>query len=128
MIKWVKIEGYKSFQSLRLELRPLTVIFGPNASGKSNFLDALYFISRAVTRRTLKDAFEGHRGFPLESFYYGDEGYEGLLKKPNLQFTFEVAVELSHSVIKKIEEIVEAKRRGIDSRISKKIITEPLLR
>lgn len=128
MIKRVKIEGYKSFKSLNIQLRPLTVIFGPNASGKSNFLDALYFISRAVSQRNIKEAFEGHRGFPLESFYYGDEGYDRLLKKRNLQFTFELDVELSPLVIKKVEEIVEAKRRGIDSKKKKKIITEPLLR
>ena len=128
MIKRVVVEGYKSFQSLSLELRPLTVIFGPNASGKSNFLDALYLISRAVVKRNLKEAFEGHRGLPLESFYYGDEGYEGILKKSKVQLTFEVDVELSPSVKNRIEEIVEAKRRGIESRTSKKIITEPLLR
>jgi predicted ATPase len=128
MIKRVKIEGYKSFQSLNLALRPLTVIFGPNASGKSNFLDALYFLSRAVNQKNLKEAFEGHRGLPLESFFYGDEGYEKLLKKSSLQFDFELDVELSPLIIKKVEEIVEAKRRGIDSKTSKKIITESLLR
>lgn len=128
MITRVRIEGYKSFQSLSLELRPLTVIFGPNASGKSNFLDALYLISRAVTKKNLKEAFEDHRGLPLESFYYGDEGYEGLLRRPRLQFTFEVDVQLSPLVIKKVTEMVEAKRRGIASGTPKAIITERLLR
>jgi predicted ATPase len=129
MIKRVRIEGYKSFQSLSLELKPLTVIFGPNASGKSNFLDALYFLSRTVNKKNLKEAFEGHRGLPLESFYYGDEGYEKLLKKSNLQSTFEVDVEVSPSVRKKVEGIVQAKRKGIDSTsLEKQVITEPLLR
>ena len=128
MIKRVKIERYKSFQSLDLELRPLTVIFGPNASGKSNFLDALYFLSRAVSQKNLKEAFEGHRGLPLESFYYGDEGYQSLLARSSPQFSFEIDVELSPFVTKKVEEIVEAKRRGIDTRTTKKIITEPFLR
>jgi len=129
MIKRVRIEGYKSFRELSLELRPLTVIFGPNASGKSNLLDALYLVSRAANQKTLKGAFDGHRGLPLESFYYGDEGYEGLLKKSNLQFTFEVDLEISPSVKKNVEEIVQAKRKGIDSIGSKKqVITEPLLR
>ena len=70
MVKRVKIKSYKSFQSLNLELRPLAVIFGPTASGKSNFLDALYFLSRAVNKKNLKEAFEGHRGLPLESFFW----------------------------------------------------------
>jgi predicted ATPase len=110
-------------------LKPLTVIFGPNASGKSNFLDALYLISRAATKKNLNEAFEGHRGLPLESFYYGDKGYEEILKKSNIGFTFEIDVILSDSVISKVEEIVGAKRRGIDSlEQSKKIITEKRLR
>lgn len=129
MIKRVKIENYKSFQNLSIELRPLSVIFGPNAAGKSNFLDALYFLSRAVSKKNLKEAFEGHRGFPLESFHYGDEGYDGLLKKSNLRFTIEVDIEISPQIRKKVEEIVQAKRKGIDSpSSSKKIITEHLLR
>lgn len=129
MIKRVRIEGYKSFQNLSLELMPLTVIFGPNASGKSNFLDALYFLSRAVNKKNLKEAFEGHRGLPLESFYYGDEGYDGMLRKPQLRFTFEVDVEVSQSVKNKVEEIVQAKRKGINSISSRKpVVTERLLR
>ena len=129
MIKRVTIKGYKSFRKLSLDLKPLTVIFGPNASGKSNFLDALYLASRVVTKRNLSEAFEGHRGLPLESFYYGDRGYEELLRKSNIRFTFEIDVILSPSVISKVEEIVTAKRRGIDSpSLSKKIITENRLR
>lgn len=128
MLRKLKIMGYKSFRSLNLALKPLTIIFGPNASGKSNFLDALYFVSRAVNQKNLKEAFEGHRGLPLESFYYGDTGYEELLKKSNLQCSFEIDIELSPLVIRRIEEIVEGKRRGIDSRTSKKIITERFLR
>jgi predicted ATPase len=129
MIKRIRIEGYKSFQSLSLDLRPLTIIFGPNASGKSNFLDALYLISRLVNQKSLKEAFEGHRGLPLESFYYGDEGLEELLKKSNPRFTFEIDVELSPAMVEEVEEIVHTKKRGIDSPgTSKKIITEHFLR
>jgi predicted ATPase len=129
MIKRVKIIRYKSFEGLDLQLRPLSVIMGPNASGKSNFLDALYFLSRAVSQKNLKQAFEGHRGLPLESFYYGDEGYDRLLKKNHIEFTIEVDVEISPTTRKKVGEIVQAKRKGIDSpNSSKAIITEHLLR
>jgi len=131
LIKRIRIEGYKSFRNFELELAPLTVIMGPNASGKSNLIDAIYLLSRMVTRKNLKEAFEGHRGLPLESFYYGDEGYEKLLQKPSLQLSFEVDVELGSSVIESVESIVRAKRKGIDSgesRNDKKIITERRLR
>ncbi|MFH1010846.1 MAG: AAA family ATPase [bacterium] len=129
MIKSVRIKGYKSFRNMEIKLRPLSVIFGPNASGKSNFLDSLYLVSRSANHKNLKEAFEGHRGLPLESFFYGDEGYEGLSKRSQIEFTFEIDVEISPSVIKNVEETILAKRKGIDSEGSrKKIISEPLLR
>jgi predicted ATPase len=129
MIKKVTIKGYKSFKDLSLELKPLTVIFGPNGSGKSNFLDALYLVSRVVTKKNLSEAFEGHRGLPLESFYYADEGLEKTLNKSEISFTFEIDVQLSDTIISRVEEIVRAKRKGIDSsEQTKKIITEKRLR
>ena len=103
MIRRIRIEGYKSFAELDLRLAPLSVIFGPNASGKSNLLDAIYLLSRSVTCKTLTEAFEGHRGFPLESFYYGDCGYEKLLEKEYLTLTFEVDVDISPSALKHTE-------------------------
>lgn len=114
MIKRVMIDGYKSFQGFQVELRPLSVIFGPNAAGKSNLLDAIYLVAQAVTCRNLKEAFEGHRGLPLESFYYGDSTYEELIKKDRITLTFEVDVEISPLVQKKVSEIISEKRRGID--------------
>ena len=56
MIRRVKVQGYKSLKDIEVELRPLTVIFGPNAAGKSNLFDALALLSRMVTQRTLREA------------------------------------------------------------------------
>jgi len=103
MIKRIKIEGYKSFKSLDLKLSPISVIFGPNASGKSNLLDAIQLLSRMATCKTLGEAFEGHRGFPLESFYYGDVGFEEMLKKDKLKMSFEVDLELSERIIEELK-------------------------
>jgi AAA15 family ATPase/GTPase len=72
MLKRIKIQGYKSLVDLEVNLNPLSLLFGPNAAGKSNFLDALQLLSRIATSRTLKDAFEPpYRGKPLESFTFG---------------------------------------------------------
>jgi predicted ATPase len=129
VIKRIKIDGYKSFKDFEVNLRPLSVIFGPNASGKSNLLDAIYLLSRAVTCKNLKEAFEGHRGLPLESFYYGEDGYEVLLKKPQVRFALEVDVEVSSATRQRVTEIVLEKRRGIESgEIEKEIVRERFLR
>lgn len=44
----VKIRNYKSIGHCHVELRPLTVLVGRNGSGKSNFLDALHFITDSL--------------------------------------------------------------------------------
>ncbi len=103
MIRRVRIQGYKSLQDVEIHLRPLTVIFGPNAAGKSNLLDALALLSRMATRRTIKEAFEGHRGTSLEAFRYDSMGIKGLLSKERAQFMIEVDVELSAPIVEEVE-------------------------
>lgn len=38
MIDKIKIEGYKSIKSAELQLRPINILIGSNAAGKSNFI------------------------------------------------------------------------------------------
>ena len=45
MITRVKIRGYKSLNDFSVDLGPIAVIVGPNASGKSNVLDALQLLA-----------------------------------------------------------------------------------
>jgi predicted ATPase len=104
MLKRVKIQGYKSLVDLEVNLQPLSVLFGPNASGKSNFLDALQLLSKLATSNTLNEVFEPpYRGKPLESFTFGPEGIEGLLTQERISFSLEVDVELSPSVIATVD-------------------------
>ena len=67
MLTRIEIDGFKSFSGLKLDLQPFTVIAGPNASGKSNFFDALRFLSRLATM-DLAQALRGVRGDPSELF------------------------------------------------------------
>jgi predicted ATPase len=43
---WAK--NFRSIEFAEMELSPLTVLVGPNASGKSNLLDVLRFVADAV--------------------------------------------------------------------------------
>ena len=112
MIKRVKLKGYKSFENFEIYLKPLTVLFGQNNAGKSNFLDALMLLSRTAACRTLQEAFEPpYRGSHLESFSFGPDGVKGLMKKESASFSMEVDVELSPVVISRVNrQIVEMKR------------------
>jgi predicted ATPase len=45
MIQEIYIKDFKSYQSARLKLSPLTMLIGANASGKSNALEAIRFLN-----------------------------------------------------------------------------------
>jgi len=115
MITRVEIGGYKSLDGFKVDLGPVAVVVGPNASGKSNVLDALQLLAGFVTEGTLARAFEtSHRGKILESCSYGREGLEGLREKPEAKLRFEVDVKLSDTVIENVKARCEALRKPHD--------------
>ncbi|MDC7785736.1 AAA family ATPase [Rhodoplanes sp. TEM] len=67
MLTRIEIDGFKSFKDLKLDLHPFTVVAGPNASGKSNFFDALRFLSQLASFDLL-EAVRRLRGDPSELF------------------------------------------------------------
>jgi predicted ATPase len=83
MLDSIAVKRFKSLEDTgKIELSPFTVLFGPNAAGKSNFLDAIQILSRLASEKTLADALGGPvRGLPLESFTLPPEGLAGLLSK-----------------------------------------------
>jgi len=125
MLKRIKIQGYKSLVDVEVHLEPLTVLFGPNASGKSNFLDALQLLSRIVSSKKLKDAFEPpYRGTALESFSFGPEGIKGLLAQEKATFSIEVDVELSQKII----DLVNQQIRDLGDKGKSTLVQEKYLR
>ncbi|RCG32237.1 DUF2813 domain-containing protein [Sphaerisporangium album] len=50
MITRIEIDGFKSFENFALDVPPFLVLIGTNASGKSNLLDALSFLSKAAVQ------------------------------------------------------------------------------
>lgn len=93
MLKRLRIQGFKSLIDVEVEFPALTVLFGPNAVGKSNLLDALLVLSRLATERTLGEALSDPvRGYPVESFTFPKKGLPALLEKEQTRLVLEVDV------------------------------------
>ncbi|MBI5562019.1 MAG: ATP-binding protein [Deltaproteobacteria bacterium] len=77
----------------------MAVLFGPNAAGKSNFIDAVQALSRVGTCRTLSDALsEPIRGYPVEAFSFPPGGLAELLGKDKAQFELSSLVDANEEV------------------------------
>ncbi|MGA3327666.1 MAG: AAA family ATPase [Terriglobia bacterium] len=57
MFDYIKIEGFRSFKSVELEMPRLAVLIGPNGGGKSNFLDLLMLMAEAGDRKLANGIF-----------------------------------------------------------------------
>ena len=125
MITRVVINGYKSLKDVDLELGILTLLIGPNASGKSNLLDALGLLSRMVTGSTVKSAFDEHRGNPIEAFSVPSGGS---LSRDALRFSLAVEVELSDSTVEAVERLVRDMREGLPTSARSKRVIERRMR
>ena len=98
MLKRLHVKNFKSLIDVSIELPQFMVLFGPNAAGKSNFLDALQALSRIGTLRTLSDALSDPiRGYPIESFSFPKGGLPDLLKQKSPRFSLEADLSLSNS-------------------------------
>jgi len=96
MLERISIRNFKSLGEVKdLELPRLAVLFGPNAAGKSNFLDAIQALSRIGTNRTLSDALqEPIRGHPIEAFSFPPGGLPELLSQQASSFALDAVLRI----------------------------------
>lgn len=90
MLRNLTVRGFKSLSDVSLAVPRMAVLFGPNAAGKSNLLDAIQALSRIGTQRTLADAIGPPiRGYPIEAFSFPGNGLAGLLAAESVRFSIE---------------------------------------
>lgn len=73
MLDRLTVRGFKSLHDVSVELPRLAVLFGPNAAGKSNLLDAIEALSWLGVARTLSDVLDPPapvRGHAFEAFTF----------------------------------------------------------
>ena len=93
MLEKLTVRNFKSLADVSVEFPRLAVLYGPNAVGKSNLLDAIQALSRIGTQRTLADALSDPvRGYPVEAFTFPAGGLPELLSRNATSFTLESRV------------------------------------
>ena len=98
MLRRFAVKGFKSLIHVEHELPRLVVLAGPNAAGKSNFLDAIQALSRLATERTLSDALAPPiRGFPTELFSLPPDGLPEFLTQRKATLSLEADLEVGRS-------------------------------
>jgi predicted ATPase len=73
MFTRIEIDGFKSFESFALDLRPFSVVVGANAAGKSNLFDALRLLAR-LAETDVRTSLQDLRGEPHELFRLEADG------------------------------------------------------
>jgi predicted ATPase len=91
LLKRLELKNWKSFQEATLHVDPLTILIGVNASGKSNLLDALVFLTRVASGSSIFSAIQGD--VSLEALR---GGAEWVCRKPFQQFTLISEFEGNH--------------------------------
>src|SRR3970040_55787 len=90
MLKNLTVRGFKSVKDVTVEFPRMAVLFGPNAAGKSNLLDAIQALSRIGTQRTLADAIaQPIRGYPIQAFSLRGRGLAEWLAAKSAGFSIE---------------------------------------
>ncbi len=87
-LKKLRIHNYKSLRNVCITPEPFAALIGPNASGKSNFADAVHFLSEVYKHG-------------LETAIARKGGYENIAFRKQRRTTapieFEITIQLSGS-------------------------------
>ncbi len=92
MLRKLTVRNFKSLVDVTVEFPRLAVLFGPNAAGKSNLLDAIATLSGIGNVRTLSDVLDRPlpvRGHAFEAFSFPAGGLPALVKQRNARFSLE---------------------------------------
>jgi len=128
MLKRVRIQGYRCFRDVEVELKPLQILVGPNGSGKSAFLDAIRFVEDIVWNG-LRRAVERRAWDPEELFWGGKEQQMMLelswemssREEATTQVVYAIALEREKGDLRIVSEHLSVDGRGIYRRIGLKV-------
>lgn len=144
MITEIEIEGFKSLEKVRLKLGGLNLFVGANASGKSNFFDALRVLQGIGYGLTIDEilngkpksasslAWEGIRGGSPRARFSGRQSREIAfrarvkVKEPCREFSYSIRILPDHGKV--AAESLEMDSKPVFNRSREGITTYPLVR
>lgn len=101
MLERLTVRGFKSLREVTIEPgKHLTVLFGPNAAGKTNLLEAVQALSVMSQAPGLQDALGAEvpvRGYVAECYSLPDEGLPALLRAGRAGPSFTLEADISTS-------------------------------
>ena len=118
MLTKVILKNFKSFKDSEIPLKKFNVLIGPNASGKSNFLNALEFFS---SDKSIPDLVSENGGYKAISFGNYEENIifkcEFTLKNKDFAYEFEISnknkrPQLEREILKVNKKVVFEVNRG----------------
>jgi energy-coupling factor transporter ATP-binding protein EcfA2 len=74
MLRRLRLVDFKSFRDEAVELAPLTLLLGANASGKSNCLDALRFLHQTIADQSIVEILDGDQRQGVANAWQGLRG------------------------------------------------------
>jgi predicted ATPase len=114
MISELKIRNFKSLESVDLNLGHFNLLVGANASGKSNFLDALRFLQGAGNGFTLDEILDGKPPSPTSVKWDGIRGSSGYIAFRRRDGSVAESVELEGCI--RETNLYEIKRENVSYR------------
>ena len=135
MLTRLEVDGFKTFEGLKVDFMPFTAILGSNAAGKSNLFDVIQLLSQLATR-DVAEAVKQMWGEPLELFRQTTTGRcrqitiaAEVLVDPVVRDPWGSEVELTHTRIR-YEVVLERRevRPGIERILVVREAAFPIMR
>lgn len=114
-LKTLKLTNFRNFSKIDLDFSKTTLLIGENAQGKSNFLEAIYFLATTKSPRAEKDAQlikDGNIGCFVEGFIEGKMQSEAESEITKLEIGMQIK-ELGNSLEKRVK-VNGVPRRSVD--------------
>ena len=105
-IKSISIENFRNYDNQKLELSPnINILYGFNAQGKTNLLEAIYFCAFGKSFRTSKEkeVIKKNENYSNIELFYQRKDREG---KINISLSDKKNITLNDIKIKKLSELL----------------------